>query len=176
MHSKSNGVAGVNTGIDRLLKERPLARLRAGLTVLKGAALLVLPLPLLIVIAGALIGDNTQKLTLAAAALASFWCAGALTWRALTIEARYVLGDQIALDWMPRKLSGGLLTALGSGLAALTAGHSPIGSMVFAALGGAGHLLFYGLDMRAGRLAVKQVDGLDVTSIGDQLEEAHLRL
>jgi 5-bromo-4-chloroindolyl phosphate hydrolysis protein len=176
MLSRNSGAAGVNTGIDRLLKERPLARLRAGLTVLKAAALLVLPLPLLIVIAAALIGDNTRTLTLAAAALASFWGAGVLTWRGLTTEMRYTLGDQIALTWMPRKLSGALLTGLGAGLAALTAGHSPIGSLVFAALGGAGHLCFYGLDMRAGRLAVTKVEGLDVTSIGDQLEEAHLRL
>jgi len=176
MRSRSNGVAGVNTGIDGLLKERPLARLRAGLTVLKAAALLVLPLPLLIVIAAALIGENTRTLTLAAAALASFWGAGVLTWRGLTTEMRYTLGDQIALAWMPRKLSGALLTSLGAGLAALTAGHSPIGSLVFGALGGAGHLCFYGLDMRAGRLAVTKVEGLDVTSIGDQLEQAHLRL
>jgi 5-bromo-4-chloroindolyl phosphate hydrolysis protein len=163
-------------GIDRLLNEGPVARLRAGFTMLKAAALLVLPLPLLIVIAAALIADDTPRLALAAGSLASFWTAAVLTWRGLLTETRYLLGDRIGLTWMPRKLSGAILTASGAALAALTGGHSPVGAAIFGALGAAGHLCFYGLDMSARRLTVTKVEGLDVTSIGEQLEEAHLRL
>jgi 5-bromo-4-chloroindolyl phosphate hydrolysis protein len=153
-----------------------LARLRARLTVATSAALFLLPLPLLIVIAGALIADNVERLALAAGALACFWTAGVLTWRGLAGEMRYVLGEQIDLDRIPRKFLGALLTAGGAGVAALTAGHSAVGAAAFAALGGAGHLCFYGLDMRVRRVTVAPVDGLDIVSIADQLEQAHLRL
>ena len=178
MDAEHNGVTRMSarSGIDRLLNEGPVARLRAGVTVLTAAALFVLPLPLLIVIAAALIGDNTRTLALAAASLASFWTAGVLTWRGLVTETRYMLGDQIALTWRPRKLSGAILTAGGAALTALTGGHSVVGASIFAALAGAGHLCFYGLDMRAPRLAVTNIAGLDVTSISDQLEQAQLRL
>ena len=71
---------------------------------------------------------------------------------------------------------GALLTAGGAALAALTANHSVIGAATFATLGGVGHLCFYGLDMRVRRVTVTPVDGLDVASIADQLEQAHLRL
>jgi 5-bromo-4-chloroindolyl phosphate hydrolysis protein len=153
-----------------------LARLRARLTVATSAALFLLPLPLLAVIAGALIADNMERLTLAAGALACFWTAGVLTWRGLAGEMRYVLGEQIDLDRIPRKFIGAVLTAAGAGVAALTAGHSTVGAATFAAIGGVGHLCFYGLDMRVRRLTVTPVDGLDVVSIADQLEQAHLRL
>jgi 5-bromo-4-chloroindolyl phosphate hydrolysis protein len=89
---------------------------------------------------------------------------------------RYVLGEQIDLDRIPRKFIGAVLTAAGAGVAALTAGHSTVGAATFAAIGGVGHLCFYGLDMRVRRLTVTPVDGLDVVSIADQLEQAHLRL
>jgi len=178
MGGDSSVLTGANAraGIDRLLDSGPVARLRAGLTLFKVAALVLLPLPLLIVLIGALINDDTSRLVLAATALACFWSAGVLTWRGLVAEMRYSLGDQIALAWMPRKLSGAMLTAAGAALAAFTAGHSSIGAATFAALGAAGHLGFYGLDLRARRLAVTNVEGLDVITIGDQLEQAQLRL
>jgi 5-bromo-4-chloroindolyl phosphate hydrolysis protein len=154
----------------------PLARLRARLRVATSAALFLLPLPLLIVIAGALIAGNMQRLTLAASALACFWAAGVLTWRGLAGETRYVLGEQIDLDRIPRKFLGALVTAGGAALAALTAGHSVTGAAAFAVVGGAGHLCFYGLDMRVRRVTVTPVGGLDVGGIADQLEQAHLRL
>ena len=50
------------------------------------------------------------------------------------------------------------------------------GAAMFAAVGGIGHLFFYGFDMRVRRVTVTQVDGLDATGIGDQLEQAQLRL
>src|SRR4029434_5825968 len=68
-----------------------LARLRARLTMATSAALFLLPLPLMIVIAGALIADDIERLTLAASALASFWMAGVLTWRGLGRAVGYVL-------------------------------------------------------------------------------------
>ena len=80
-----------------------LARLRARLTMATSAALFLLPLPLMIVIAGALIADDIERLTLAASALASFWMAGVLTWRGLASEMGYVLGERIDLDRIPRK-------------------------------------------------------------------------
>jgi 5-bromo-4-chloroindolyl phosphate hydrolysis protein len=153
-----------------------LASLRARLTVAKSAALFVLPLPLLIVIAAALFADDIERLTLAATALACFWTAGVLTWRGLASEMRYLLGEQIDLDRIPRKFLGALLTAGGAALAALTARHSVIGATTFAAVGAIGHLCFYGLDMRVRRVTVTPVDGVDVTSIADQLEHAHRRL
>ena len=154
----------------------PLVRLRAGLRVATSSVLFLLPLPLLIVIAGALIADDTHRLSLAAGALACVWTAGVLTWRGLANEMRYIVGDQIDLDRVPRKLMAAVLTGSGAALAAVTAGHSPVGATAFAAIGGAGHLCVYGLDMRARRMTVTPVDGLDVTSITDQLEQAHLRL
>jgi 5-bromo-4-chloroindolyl phosphate hydrolysis protein len=165
-----------STGIDRLLDSGPVARLRAGLTLFKVAALMLLPLPLLIVLVGALINDDTRRLVLAATSLGCFFSAAVVTWRGLVAEMRYTLGDQVALAWMPRKLSGAVLTAAGAALAALTAGHSTVGAATFAAIGAAGHLGFYGLDLRARRLAVTNVDGLDVLTISDQLEQAQLRL
>ena len=153
-----------------------LARFRARLRVATSTALFLLPLPLLIVIAGALIADDIERLTLAASALACFWMAGVLTWRGLASEMGYVLGDEIDLDRIPRKFLGTLLTAGGAALAALTANHSMVGAATFAALGGVGHLCFYGLDLRVRRVTVTPVDGLDVASIADQIEQAHRRL
>jgi 5-bromo-4-chloroindolyl phosphate hydrolysis protein len=170
-------VAPVNVRIGAVSAAKAsLARLRARLKVATSAALFLLPLPLLIVIAAALIADDIERLTLAASALACFWMAGVLTWRGLASEVGYMLGEEIDLDRIPRKFLGALLTAGGAALAALTANHSVAGAATFAALGGVGHLCFYGLDLRARRVTVTPVDGLDLASITDQLEQAHLRL
>jgi 5-bromo-4-chloroindolyl phosphate hydrolysis protein len=170
-------VAPVNVRIGAVTGAKAsLARLRARLTTATSAALFLLPLPLLIVVASALIADDLERLTLAASALACFWIAGILTWRGLASEMGYVLGEQIDLDRIPRKFLGALLTAGGAALAALTANHGVVGAATFAALGGVGHLCFYGLDMRVRRVTVTPVEGLDVASIVAQLEQAHLRL
>jgi len=170
-------VGGVNVRVGAVAAAKAsLARLRARLTMATSAALFLLPLPLMIVIASALIADDIERLTLAGSALASFWMAGVLTWRGLASEMGYVLGERIDLDRIPRKFMGALLTAGGAALAALTANHSVVGAATFATLGGVGHLCFYGLDMRVRRVTVTPVDGLDVASIADQLEQAHLRL
>ena len=153
-----------------------LVRLRARLRVVKSAALFLLPLPLLLVIVGALVAGEMGRLSMAAGALASFWTAGLLAWRALAIEMRYLCGEQIDVDRLPRKLSSALLTAGGAALTALTAGHSTTGAAAFAVLGGVGHLCFYGPDMRVPRVTVTEVEGLDVAGIAGQLEQAHRRL
>jgi 5-bromo-4-chloroindolyl phosphate hydrolysis protein len=139
-------------------------------------ALFLLPLPLLVVIVAALVSDDIKRLTLATGALACFWTAGTLAWRALVSEMRFVLGDAIELDRVPRKAASAVLTAGGSALAALTAGHSPVGAATLAAVGALGHICFYGLDMKRKRLTVTPVDGLDVTDVTHQLEQADLRL
>jgi 5-bromo-4-chloroindolyl phosphate hydrolysis protein len=68
------------------------------------------------------------------------------------------------------------LTAAGAALAATAAGHSVSGAATLAAVGAVGHCCFYGLDMRARRVTVTPVDGLDVAGITHQLEQAHRRL
>jgi 5-bromo-4-chloroindolyl phosphate hydrolysis protein len=153
-----------------------LTRLRARLSVGKAAALFLLPLPLLLVAAGALIAGDTGRLSMAAGALAAFWTAGLLAYRALASEMRYVCGDQIDMDRVPRKLLSAVLTAGGAALTALTAGHSLGGAFTFAAVGGLGHLCFYGPDLRVRRVTVTAVDGFDVAGITSQLEQAHRRL
>jgi 5-bromo-4-chloroindolyl phosphate hydrolysis protein len=169
-------VAPMKVGLGTLAPKATLAKLRAGLTVATSAALFLLPLPLLIVIAGALFRDEIERLTWAAGGIACFWTAGILTWRGLASEMRYVLGEQIDLNRIPYKLLGALLTAGGAAMSALTAGHRVTGAATFAAVGAVGHLCFYGLDMRVRRVTVTAVDGVDVASIADQLEQAHLRL
>ena len=155
---------------------RPIARLRARLVVAKSAALFLLPLPLLVAIVAALIADDTQRLALSAGALACFWSGGILAWRGLASEMRYALGEQIELDRIPRKMISAVMTAGGAGLAALSAGHSATGVATFATVGAIGHLCFYGLDKRSQRVTVTPVEGLDVGSVTDQLEQAHRRL
>ena len=113
-------VASVNVRVPAAAKAA-LARMRARMTVATSAALFLLPLPLLIVIAAALIADDIERLTRAAGALACFWTAGVLTWRGLASEMRYVLGEQIDLDRIPRKLLGALLTAGGAALSGIDA-------------------------------------------------------
>jgi 5-bromo-4-chloroindolyl phosphate hydrolysis protein len=61
-------------------------------------------------------------------------------------------------------------------MTALAAGHRPLGAATFAAVGGVGHLCFYGVDQRGRRITVAQVDGVDLPSITEQLEQAHRRL
>jgi hypothetical protein len=108
--------------------------------------------------------------------LACFWGAGALSWRALAAEARYLLGDRADLPLVPLKIVSAFLTAAGAGLAAAAGGHAFSGAAAFAALGAAGYLCFYGLDMRAPKVSVTPVAGVDVPGVTQQIEQASQRL
>jgi 5-bromo-4-chloroindolyl phosphate hydrolysis protein len=151
-------------------------RARARAAVAKSAALFVLPLPLLFASIAALVADDAARLGLAGAALACFWGAGALAWRGALEEMRYTLGEQPDLDRVPRKLLSALATAVGAALTALAGGHSLIGVLVFAVVALIGHLCFFGPDLKVPRVTVTAVDGVDVSSVTDQLEQAQQRL
>jgi 5-bromo-4-chloroindolyl phosphate hydrolysis protein len=151
-------------------------RARAWAPVLKSAALFILPAPLPIAALTALIGDDIYRLAMSGGALACFWTAGVLCWQALVAEARYLLGDRLDLPPVPRKLVSAVFTTSGAALAALAGGHSPVGTAIFAGIGGVGHLAFYGLDLRPRRVTVKPVEGVDVSAVGQQLQQAYQRL
>jgi 5-bromo-4-chloroindolyl phosphate hydrolysis protein len=155
---------------------RVLGRARARAAVAKAAVLFILPLPLILAMSGAMIAEDTGRLALSAGALACLWGAGLLAWRALAAEARYLLGEQPDLPGVPRKLVSAVLTALGAALSALAGGHTPAGASIFAACGAAGHLCFYGRDMKAARVTVTAADGIDVSAVKEQLEQAYRRL
>jgi hypothetical protein len=142
----------------------------------KPAALFVLPLPLLIAVAAALVGGDLRALALAGGALTCFWSAGALAFRGLLEETRYRLGKRLVPAAFPWKRLSALPTALGSGLAATAGGHDLAAALAFATLAGLGHLAFIGTDPRRRRIMVSQADGVDCAEVGRQLELAHGRL
>ena len=144
--------------------------------VAKTAALFLLPMPLLFAVVAAAISGDSGRLVLATSALGCFWSAGLLTWRALVAEVRWILGDRLDLPAIPLKLLGLVLTGTGSALAALAGGHSIAGALPFAGFSLFGYLAFYGRDLRAPRLDVAAVDGVDVMDVRQQLEQAHQRL
>jgi 5-bromo-4-chloroindolyl phosphate hydrolysis protein len=154
----------------------PVNRARAWAPVLKSAALFILPAPLPFAALAALIGDDIQRLAFSGGAIACFWTAGVLCWQALIAEARYMLGDRLDLPPIPRKLVSALFTTSGAALAAMASGHTVVGTAVFAGLGGIGHLAFYGLDLRPRRIAVKALEGVDVSAVSQQLQQAYQRL
>jgi 5-bromo-4-chloroindolyl phosphate hydrolysis protein len=120
--------------------------------------------------------DEPARLALAAAALACFWTAGVLVWRALVAEARYLFGERLDLPRIPWKLTSALLTGTGAALAATAGGHSLAGTLAFGVLAAIGHVSFFGRDLRPERLTVTTVDGVDMTSVTEQLEQAARRL
>lgn len=144
--------------------------------VAKSLVLFVLPFPLLLAILAAAIALDGSRLAWTSGALACFWSAAALTWRGLAAEARYLLGDRADLPALPAKLSGAVLTAAGAGAAAIAGGQSAVGAGIFAAAGAAGHLCFYGGDLRARRVTVVAVEGVDAGAVQRQLEDAYRRL
>jgi 5-bromo-4-chloroindolyl phosphate hydrolysis protein len=157
-------------------RPEPVHRARAWAPVLKSAALFLLPAPLPIAALVALVGDDVQRLALSGGALACFWTAGVLCWQALVAEARYLLGERLDLPPVPRKLVSALFTTSGAALSALAGGHTIVGTAIFAGLGGFGHLAFYGRDLRPRRIEVKPVEGVDVSAVGQQLQQAYQRL
>jgi 5-bromo-4-chloroindolyl phosphate hydrolysis protein len=162
------------------LAPSPLAalatRVRRRVAPAKSLALFVLPSPLVAAGIGALVADQPARLAIDGAALACFWTAGVLVWHALVAEARYLFGEQMSLPRVPWKLTSGLLTAVGSGLAATAGGHPIAGAATFGVIGALGHLTFYGRDLRPARLEVATIDGIDMASVTEQLEQASGRL
>lgn len=151
-------------------------RARVWAPVAKAAALFVLPLPLVLAVLADLIAGDVGRLAYSGGALACFWGAGVLSWRALTAEARYFLGERPDPPVIPLKLVSAVITAGGAFLAAAAGGHGLPGSLVFAALGGLGHAAFYGADLRPRRIEVAIVDGVDGSAVTLQLKQAYGRL
>ena len=142
----------------------------------KPAALFLLPLPLLIAIVASLVAGDAYRLALTGGALTSFWAAGVLATRGLVEEVRHRLGERLLPAVFPWKRLSALPTALGSGLAATSAGHDLAAVLAFALLSGLGHLAFIGSDPRQRRIEVRQMEGVDAAAVERQLEQAHARL
>jgi len=153
-----------------------MRRARAWAPVAKTAALFVLPAPLGLAAVAALITGDLNRLALAGGALVCIWGAGILTLRALAEEARYFLGERPDPPAIPLKLLSAGLTALGAALAAVAGGHAVAGALVFAALGGLGHVALYGRDLRPPRIQVAVVEGVDAAEVALQLKRAYGRL
>lgn len=142
----------------------------------KPAPLFLLPLPLLIAVAAALVAGDLSRLALAGGALTSFWSAGVLALRGLIEETRYRLGERLVPAAFPWKRLSAVPTALGSGLAAVSGGHDPAAALAFALLAGLGHVAFIGTDPVRRRITIKTVDGVDCADVGRQLEQGYARL
>jgi len=153
-----------------------LRRGRAWAPATKAIALFVLPSPLVLAALAALIGGDVWRFGLSGGALASVWTAGALAWRGAVAEARYLLGEQPDLPRIPFKLLSAATTAGGATLAALAGDHTAAAAIVFGGLGAAGHVAFFGRDLRPPRIRITTVDGVDAGGVRRQLEQAYGRL
>ena len=153
-----------------------LSRARAWAPAVKTAALFLLPFPLGFAAIAALIAGDLDRLALVGGALSSLWTAGVFAFTALAAEARYFLGERPDPPAIPLKLMSALLTAIGVALAALAGGHAVTGAVVFALLGAVGHAAFYGRDLRAPRIHVATVEGVDIAAVTGQLKQAYGRL
>jgi 5-bromo-4-chloroindolyl phosphate hydrolysis protein len=149
---------------------------RAWFSVAKAAALFVLPIPLMFAALIDLISGDLGRLMLTGGGMLSYWTAGGLMWRALIAEARYFLGQQLDPPAVPLKAVSLALTALGTGLASVSAGQSLPVALVFAALAAVGHGAFYGRDVRRRSASVARVDVVDVDAVTAQLKQAYGRL
>lgn len=142
----------------------------------KAAALFLLPFPLLVALVAALIAGDAQRAALTSGALACLWSAAALVLRALVCEARHFLGERPDPPAVPLKLLSALLTAVGVSFAALAAGHTVPLTLIFATLGGIGHVAFYGRDLKRIRIKVAAVGGVDRAAVTLLLKQAYVRL
>jgi hypothetical protein len=149
---------------------------RAWAPAAKTAALVVLPFPLALAALAALIGGDLTRFALSGSGLACFWTAGALAWRGAVAEARYLLGERPDLPWVPLKLLSAAATAGGATLAAMAGDHTAAAALVYGGLGAAGHVAFFGRDLRPPRIRVTTVDGVDAGAVRRQLEQAYGRL
>lgn len=153
-----------------------LIRLRAWAPAAKALVLFLLPIPLFFAVVAALIAGDLARLALAGGALGCLWGAGALALRALVAEARYFLGERPDPPRVPLKLLSATMTTMGAALAAVAGGHTAASALVFAALGGLGHIAFYGRDLRPPRIQVAAVEGVDSAAVTLQLKQAYGRL
>jgi 5-bromo-4-chloroindolyl phosphate hydrolysis protein len=153
-----------------------IQRGRAWTPIVKAAALVILPIPLLFASLGALIAGDLTRLALTGGALASLWGAAVLVGRALAAEAGYFLGERPDPPSVPLKLLSAVLTALGVSLAAIASGHTPAAVLVFSGIAAGGHVAFYGLDLRRPRITVAAVEGIDGAAVTLQLKHAYGRL
>jgi 5-bromo-4-chloroindolyl phosphate hydrolysis protein len=142
----------------------------------KVAALFLLPIPLYLAFLVALVSGDLEEVLLTAGGVGCLWAAGVLAARALAGEARYVLGQRPDPPSLPLKLLSAALTTIGVLLAATAAGHGVALAGVFALLALSGHIAFYGRDLRAPRIRVALVDGVDVAAVTAQLKQAYSRL
>jgi 5-bromo-4-chloroindolyl phosphate hydrolysis protein len=161
-------------------RERPRTgvaeRLTAWASVARALALFILPSPLLFAILAAAIAADGSRLAWTVGALAAFWSAGAATWTGLVAETKYLLGDRADLPAVPGKLVGTILTGAGSAAAATAGGQPPLAAAVFAAIGAAGHLCFYGRDLQQRRIELPAVEGVDLPTVRRQLDDGYRRL
>lgn len=153
-----------------------MRRGRAWAPVAKSAALFVLPFPLSLAALAALINGDLTGFSLSGGALGCCWSAGVLAWRGAVAEARYLLGARPELPLVPYKLLSAVATAAGAAIAATAGGHTAAAAVVFGGLGAAGHVAFYGRDLRRPRIRVTVVDGVDCGAVRLQLEQAYGRL
>ena len=151
-------------------------RWRAWTPTSKAAALFLLPFPLYLAFLVALIDGDLDEILLTAGGVGCFWVAGVLATRALAGEARYILGERPAPPALPFKLLSAVLTTIGVLLAATAAGYGVALVAVFVVLGLSGHMAFYGRDLRAPRIRVALVDGVDIAAVTAQLKQAYSRL
>jgi hypothetical protein len=151
-------------------------RVRAWAPATKGIALFLLPVPLIFAALAGLIAGDLDRLAFTGGALTSIWGAATLTVAALAAEARYFLGERPDPPLLPLKLLSAIVTAFGVTLAAIAGGHTVAGALVFAALALAGHMAFYGRDIRPPRISVSVVDGIDTAAVTLQLKQAYGRL
>ena len=149
---------------------------RAWAPVLKSAMLFLLPVPLGIAFIVALFTGEFVRFAAIAGSLASFTLAGLLTWRILVAEARFFLGERIDLPVVPFKLVSTILTSLGALLAGSAGGYGIVGMLVFAVLGAAGYLMFYGRDQQQRKFKVAPEYGVDADAVTAQLKQAYGRL
>jgi 5-bromo-4-chloroindolyl phosphate hydrolysis protein len=153
-----------------------LTRGRAWAATVKAAALFILPAPLSLAAVAALILGDLPRLFMTGGALACLWIAGVIAWNGLAAEARYWLGIRPDPPVVPLKLVSAVMTALGVALAAIAAGHTLAATLVFASLAVAGHIAFYGRDLRPRRVEVAIVDGVDIAAVTQQLKQGYRRL
>jgi len=142
----------------------------------KAAALFLLSIPLYLACLAALVAGDVEEILLAAAGVACFWMAGVLATRALAGEARYILGERPNPTTLPLKLFSAALTTIGVLLAAAANGYGITLATLFALMALSGHAAFYGRDLRAPRIRVAFVDGVDVAAVAAQLKQAYGRL
>jgi 5-bromo-4-chloroindolyl phosphate hydrolysis protein len=154
----------------------PVRRAHVWAATARAAVLFLLPLPLLVALLAALIAGDVRSVALTAGGLTCVWGAGVLAIRALAAEARYIVGERPDPPARPLKLLSAVLTAIGASLAAMAGGYSVSMALIFAGLGGIGHLAFYGRDLRPLRIHVAAVEGVDRAAVTLQLKLAHGRL